>query len=204
MFETIGLFFAAAFELLMAAAMSAVLVGLTWLVTRNRKAPRKSLLLAAALIPILATVHVWLCDAMLPGKSLYGDISEPLPNGCTLNALGKMPDFGRIDCQRSPNGNNGPSEYIGKAAVYGPLVVGQYSHPFGSFDPNPNEPFFLFDTRDGSDTDLATQADLQSKIGHPVDLAEVQFFRSTEPSYLSQQRRNRAIEFDPPIIALQF
>jgi hypothetical protein len=202
MFELIGLVFATGMLFALATVFSFVLASLTWLSVRNRQAPRKRLVLAAALIPILSAVYLWLCTALLPGKSLFGDISQPLPNGYTLEALGKMPDFASLSSAKSPNSYNGLTECIGKLAVYGPLVVGQYSHPFGTFDSKPNEPFFIFDTRNGQHIDLQTVADLENTLGRSVQLTEVQFFRSQESSYLAQQKVIRTIEFGPPIFAL--
>jgi hypothetical protein len=156
----------------------------------------------AAVIPVVSAAYLWLCVALLPGKSLFGDIAEPLPNGYTLKALGKMPDFASIDSPRNPNSYNGLSECIGKLAVYGPLVVGRYSHPFGSFSAKEDEPYFMFDTRDGRNVDVASLAELESDLGHCVQLVEVQFFRSREPAYLRQQRLDLAIEICPPVFAV--
>jgi hypothetical protein len=202
MFELIGLVFATGILFALATVLSFVLAGFTWLSVRNRQAPRKRLVLAAALIPILSAAYLWLCTALLPGKSLFGDISQPLPNGYTLEALGKMPDFASLTSAKSPNSYNGLTECIGKLAVYGPFVVGQYSHPFGTFDPKPNEPFFVFDTRNHQHVDLPTIAELENSLGHTVQLTEVQFFRSQEPAYRMQQKVNRTVEFGPPIFAL--
>ncbi len=202
MFEMIGLLIATGFLFALAALASAILAGLTWLYVRKRRAPRIRLMLAAAVIPIVSAAYFWLCIALLPDESLFGDIDQPLPNGYALKALGKMPDFASIDNPKTPYSYNGLSECIGKLAVSGPLVVGQYSHRFGSFAPGSSEPYFIFDTRDGKNVDVPTLAELQSKLGHPMQLAEVQFFRSQEPSYLRQQRSNRTIEFGPPILAV--
>jgi hypothetical protein len=202
MFELIGLLFATGMLFVLAAVLSSVLAGLTWLSVRHRQAPRKRLVLAAALIPILSAAYLWLCVALLPGKSLFGDISQPLPNGYSLEALSKMPDFASLSNAKSPDSYNGLTECIGKLAVYGPLVAGQYSHPFGTFDPKPNESFFVFDTRNGQHVELTTIADLEKSLGHSVQLTEVQFFRSQEPAYHTQQKINRTIEFGPPILAL--
>jgi hypothetical protein len=55
--------------------------------------------IAAFAIPILSAAYLWMCIAMLPGKSLFGDISQPLPNGYVLTGLGKMPDFSYVQKQ---------------------------------------------------------------------------------------------------------
>jgi hypothetical protein len=201
-FDLIGLVFDIGFLFALAAAASAILTGAVWLFLRRSDRPYKPLIVAAALIPIASAAYFWLCIALLPGESLFGDIDEPLPNGYSIQALGKMPDFASISSPRSPNGYNGLTECIGKLAVYGPFVVGQYSHPFGDFTAKPDEPFFLFDTRSGQNQDLPTLDSLQDRLGHRVQLTEVQYFRSQELSYRRQQRMNREIEFAPPIIAV--
>jgi hypothetical protein len=202
MFELIGLLFATGMLFALAAILSSVLAGLTWLSMRNRQGPRKRLIFAAALLPIFSVAYLWLCVALLPGESLFGDISQPLPNGYTLEALGKMPDFASLSNAKSPNSYNGLSECIGRLAVYGPFVAGQYSHPFGTFDAKPNEPFFIFDTRNGQHLDLPAITDLQNSLGHSVQLTEVQFFRSQEPAYRARRNVNKVVMCGPPIIAL--
>ena len=202
MFELIGLLFAIGMLFALAAVASIVLAALTWLSVRNRQTPRKRLILAAALIPLFSVAYLWLCIALLPGESLFGDISQPLPNGYTLEALRKMPDFASVSNAKSPNSYNGLTECVGKLAVYGPFVAGQYSHPLGTFDAKPNEPFFIFDTRSGQHLDLPAIADLQNNLGHSVQLTEVQFFRSQEPTYRARQNVNKVVMFGPPITAL--
>jgi hypothetical protein len=202
MFELIGLILATGFLFALAAAASATLAGSVWLILRRSARPYKLLMLAAVLIPIASAAYLWLCVALLPGESLFGDIDQPLPNGYAIQALGKMPDFAHISSPKTPYSDNGLTECIGKIAVYGPFVVGQYSHPFGDFTAKPNEPFFLFDTRSGQNQDLPTLDSLQDRLGHRVQLTEVQYFRSQELSYRRQQRMNREIEFAPPIIAV--
>jgi hypothetical protein len=202
MFEIIGLLVGSGIFFVLATAVSAILAILTWLSLRNRQGPRKRFITVAVLIPISSVAYMWLCVALLPGESLFGDIAQPLPNGYVLQALGKMPDFASISNPKLPYSNNGPSECIGRLGVYGPLVVGQYSHPFGSFGSNPNEPFFVLDTDNGHHIDLPTLSDLQRYVGHSVTLSEVQYFRSSEPRYLRRQRINNGIEFGPPLIAV--
>jgi len=201
MFEIIGLLIATGVLLAFASIVSVVLATLTWLLMRKRSGPRKSLITAAILIPILSAAYIWLCVAHLPGKSLFGDISEPLPNGYIVEALGKMPDFASISNPKFPlDGYNGLTEYIGKLAVDGPFVVGQYSHPFGGFEAKPNEPFFMFDTRSGKNIDIPTLNELQNRLGHPIALTEVQYFRS--PLAIARRRKENWIEFGPPVVVL--
>src|ERR1700760_365929 len=128
MFELIGLLFAIGMLFALAAVASIVLAGLRGLSVRNRQTPRNRLILAAALIPLFSVAYLWLCIALLPGESLFGDISQPLPNGYTLEALRKMPAFASVSNAKSPNSYNGLTECVGKLAVCGPFVAGQYSH----------------------------------------------------------------------------
>jgi len=201
MFELIGLLLATAFFFALATVASAILGSLTWLLVRKRPlAPRKRLLAAAVVIPLASAAYIWLCVAILPGESLFGDINEPLPNGYVVKALGKMPDFADISDPTNSWRAAPLSEYVGKIAINGPLVIGQYSHPFGEFKPNPNEPYFIFDTSTGKTTDLPTLSALQKTLGHPVDLAEVQFFRS--PLATRRRRIDNTIELGPPLLAL--
>jgi hypothetical protein len=114
MFEMIGLLIATGFLFALAALASAILAGLTWLYVRKRRAPRIRLMLAAAVIPIVSAAYFWLCIALLPDESLFGDIDQPLPNGYALKALGKMPDFASIDNPKTPYSYNGLSECIAR------------------------------------------------------------------------------------------
>jgi hypothetical protein len=160
------------------------------------------LIVTAILIPILSAVYMWLCVAFLPGESLFGDISEPLPNGYIVEALGKMPDFANIKDPKSPWRYPKLTECVGKIAVDGPLVIGQYSHPCDAFTPKPVEAYFIFDTLSGETTELQTPTALQAKLGHPVSLTEVQFFRS--PLAAARRKTNATVIFVPPFIALMF
>ena len=102
MFELIGLLFATIFLFTIASILAAILAGITWLLVRNTSAPRKRLMFTAAMIPIASAAYLWLYMALLPGESLFGDISQPLPNGYVLEALGKMPDFASISNPNHP------------------------------------------------------------------------------------------------------
>lgn len=201
MFEMIGLLFATGLLFALATMAGLMLALFVWLLVRKRNLPRKSLMAVAFLIPIASAAHLWLCKALLPGQTLFGDISQPLPNGYFLQALGKMPDFASISHAPLPyNADTGLAEGIGTIAVDGPLAVGRYSHPFDSFDPLPNEPYFLFDTRTSRHSDFASRTALEQALGHPVHLEKVELFRSEEPSYILQQRRENFIMFGPPIL----
>jgi len=202
MFELIGLMFATLLLFGLAVTIAAAFAAITWHLTRNGVGHKRLTLLAAS-VPLASAAYLWICVAILPGESPFGDISQPLPNNYTLQALGKMPDYASIIRTSSPvSGDIGLSEWIGEVAVSGALVVGQYSHPFGGFNGNSVEPFFIFDTHNGQHIDLATLADVEAKLNHPVVLTEVQHFRSQEPAYRRQQNLNKLLMFSPPIIVL--
>jgi hypothetical protein len=201
MIDMIGVAIATAFFFALAFVCSAFLAAVTWLlIGKQRQAPRKRLALFALAIPMAAAAYFWLCTLVLPGESLFGDISEPLPNGWVVEALGKMPDFADIKAPQSPLRDPHLTECVGKIAVDGDLVVGQYSHPFGTFSANANEPYFIFDTKHATTIAFPTWIELQNKLGHPITLTEVQFFQS--PLAATHRKVVRAIEFTPPIAAL--
>jgi hypothetical protein len=201
MFEMIGLAIATIVLFTLAGVCSTALAAITWLLIRRKEdAPRKRLILFALAVPILTVVYFWLCTAILPGESLFGDTSEPLPNGWVVEALGKMPDFADIKDLQPPWRDPHITQYIGKIAVDGDLVVGQYSHPYGTFTPNPNEPYFIFDTKHGMTTEFPAWSDLQAKLGHPIALTEIRYFQS--PVATTRRKIVHAIEFTPPIVAL--
>jgi hypothetical protein len=200
--EIIGLFFATAALFTLAVAVSAMLVGITWLCLPKIANRRKQLILAAVLIPLASAAYFWFCLALLPGQSLFADIDQPLPNGYSVPAMGKMPDFASISNTSKPNAATGMTQYIGRIAIDGQFVVGQYSHQFGEFKPTPPEPFFLFDTQLSKNTEFATLNELQSRLGHPITLTEVQYFKS--PLATTRQTIDKAIEFGPPFLAIVF
>jgi hypothetical protein len=201
--EFIGLAIGTLTFLGLAAMVGALTAAVAWFVVRKRQYQRIPLAVIAGTLPIISAAYLWLCVAILPGESLFGDISQPLPNGYSVQALGKMSDFATIN--KGNNVSDGAmmhSEYIGKLAVSGLLVAGQYSHPFGTFEPHPNEGFFIFDTQTGKFTDLKTLDDLEKSLGHPVELASTSLFRSTETTYKRQQAINRVIMFGPPLLSI--
>jgi hypothetical protein len=203
LFELIGLAFATFLLILLAAAAGSVFAAVAWLVVRNRECRRISLVLFAAAIPILSAAYFWLCIAFLPGESLFGDISQPLPNGYSLQALGKIPDFATINKGDSlSSGAVTLTECIGSLAVSGPIVAGRYSHPFGSFEAKSDEGYFLFDTRNGKSTEFRTFRELELNLGQPIRLVSTSLFRSSELSFKRQQRRNRIIMFGPIVAAV--
>jgi hypothetical protein len=201
MFEMIGLVIGSLILLVLAGIVGCVFAGITWAILWNRAKFRILLMLLAVAIPVISAGYLWLCAAMLPGESLFGDIDEPLPNGYSLQALAKMPDFASIkrDDGSWTKDDVYPTQYIGRVGVYGALVVGQYSHPFGSFTADPDEPFFAFDTNSAKNVDYPRQDALEAAIGHKVALSQVNTFQSQEPRSIQRRRRNKIVEDGPPI-----
>jgi len=201
LFELIGLAFATLFLFALAALVGCGFLAVAWLIVRRKEGPKIPLILIAGAIPILSAAYFWLCVAILPGESLFGDISQPLPNGYSLEALGKMPDFATIKYGNSLSNPRGQSECIGSLEVSGPFVAGRYSHPFGTFAPEPTEGYFILDTRSGQFVDFKTIEELEARLGHKVNLVSTTSFRSVEPSYKRHETLNKIIMFTPPITA---
>lgn len=151
---------------------------------------------------MLSAGYLWLCVALLPGETLFNDISQSLPNGYSLEALGKMPDFAYIVRGSSLSDRSvNLTELVGSLAVQGPLVIGQYSHPAVSFYAHANENYFVLDTRTEKFQDYTNFDLLMAKQGHSIELVRTDCFKSQEPSYLKQQASNRRTMFLPPLLA---
>lgn len=203
MFEMIRLLIGTLFLFALAAVVGIVYAAVTFAILWKRPKARKRFMLLGAAVPVVSVAYMWICVAVLPGESLFGDINEPLPNGYSLEALGKMPDFASIkrDDASWSKSDVFPDQCIGRVAVDGNLVVGQYSHPFGSFNADQNEPFFAFDTISAKNIDYTTQAALESALGKPITLVETQYFRSQEQRYVRRMRIERLIEAGPPFMS---
>lgn len=201
MFELIGLVFATLLLFLIALIAGCIFAFVAWLMVRGRRCRRWAMVLIALAIPVLSAGYLWICTAVLPGESLFGDISERLPNGYTFEGLGKMPDFANIVKGEGGGGQTPLPECIGSLQVFGALVVGKYSHPFGQFAPEAEEHYFIFNTQTGQHVDFKTQSALETNLGHPVQLVAGQFFRSSEPSAIRQRRTNNIIIFGPPALS---
>ena len=199
MFEILGLLISFAVCMFLALLASAIVGVIVWLVSKRM---RIAITASAIALPPLCVIYLFICGAVLPNESLFGDISQPLPNGYYLRALGKMPDFAGIG--RGPDSSSPEvplTECVGSLGVYGSIVVGRYSHPCATFDPHPNEAYFMFDTETAAHHDFQTSAALEASIGHPVALREVLLFQSREPAYLHQRHINGFICFGPMALA---
>jgi hypothetical protein len=138
-----------------------VVAALTVLVFWSRWRGAMPLGIGAILLAPSCVIWLYTTVALLPGESLFGDIDQPLPNGYHVTALGKMIDFADIS---SANRADSLSEYVASLQVHGDLVAGQYSHPFGTFTPKPNEGYFVLDTKTGAHKDLPSAAALQAEL----------------------------------------
>jgi hypothetical protein len=179
--EIIGLSFGTTILFAIAIIFGCILASLTWLFLRKRSGQLRLPMLGALVLPPFCVAYFLACIAFLPGKSLFGDISEPLPNGYYLQALGKMPDFAGIAVGSSFDESEiHLSECIGSLTVSGPFVAGRYSHPCDRFDPHANEAYFLFDTRNGKVTEFVSLHDLK---------ASLRYFRTTRSDRPIPQQR---------------
>ncbi|MDP9049952.1 MAG: hypothetical protein M3O31_04400 [Acidobacteriota bacterium] len=201
MFEIIGLAFATLLLFVVAAVVGCVFAGIVWLIVRTRQCHQSKFLLIAGAIPIASAAYLWICVASLPGETLFGDISEKLPNGYSLQGLGKMPDFAEIVTGNSfGNGEEHLPQCVDSLQVIGPLVVGKYSHPPGTFDPAPLEPYFIFNTQTGQHIEFNAKPEVEKLLGRTIQLVPSQSFQSGEESAIRQRRRNKEVMFCPPIL----
>jgi hypothetical protein len=196
-FEVIGVFIAFVVFSVLAATAGLVVALLTGLIFWPRWRRAMPLGIAAIVLAPLCVVWLYAMVIALPYESLFGDIDEALPNGYHLRALGKMPDFASFD-SNSKYGEGMP-EYVGRLQVQGDLVVGQYSHPFGTFTPKPVENYFIFDTKTGLHRDLPSAAALQAELHQPLHLVPTDQFRSSEPASVRQRAFNQVAILGPII-----
>jgi hypothetical protein len=195
--EFIGLFFAGVLFFALSAVIGCVYGGVAWLILGTRKDHRKSRWIAACLPPLFAAYMVGctiLFALLIPGEGdriFFGDVYERLPNGFTLTAMAKMPDYAKINDDSGIRGVGG----VGSLSVDGPFVFGAYSHKDG---------YFAFDTRNGTNLECATIADLDRHAGHPIHLTETFSFRSSNGRRGLLLAVERSIWFGPPLICSVF
>jgi hypothetical protein len=202
MFEIIGLFLGAAVFFGFSAVLGAIFGLAAWVLFRRRSGLFRRVWLAAS-IPPLCAVYMAFCLVVFPGESLFGDISEPLPNGYVLKALGKMPEDGEI---------NGPSirdqpqlaGYIGKVDLEGSTLFGMYSHLFTEqgFDPHPvlRPCCFAFDTRLAATQNFDSMSEMENSARKKLTLVEVQYFQSKELAHIRLVYLQRLIFSLPPCV----
>jgi len=203
MFELIGLLVWALIFFSLSGVLGCLFAFVAWLMLRRRPRSWRKILVAA-LIPPAVAVYMAACVTVLPGYSLFGDIDEPLPNGFTLKALGKMPDRGSIEIEPATRSQPHLAGEIGKVGVYGSDVVGWYSYPFDLQESSAiadDQRYFVLDTQSGRVENFATVAQISARIGEPVSLVETQFFQSQDPSKKRLVLIDQVILFVPPSLA---
>jgi len=208
MFEMIGLLMAAAALLIFSGGLSGVYILITLLLVRGR-ASSKSLALLAGLIPMASVVYIMVCSVafsiVVPGQSgaLFGDISEPLPNGYTLAALGKMPEFARIDPKSDSDRQPQLLGYIRRIQVEGYIVYGEYGSRFteSTWPDAGDHGWFAFDTRSRVVRNFDTLAELNTFAGHQVGLVKAIEFHSHDRYHRHFLQVKRFVLFAPTTIA---
>jgi len=104
----------------------------------------------------------------------FGDIKERLPNGFTLEALGKMPEAGHIQ-------KTGESlvqvAWVGGVQIDGPYVLGKYDYTyFPRSEREVGRDFFIFDTRTATVRDFDSEAALAASAKINVHLTSTAYF----------------------------
>lgn len=209
MFELIGLAFATVFLFCVSGVIGLIYMSLAWLILRRQghKTPRLPLA-AAFFLPIACAVYLclfelgWTIFVPAAHESVFGDISEPLPNGYTLVGLAKMPDYAFIAAPASDNRARTPSD-IGRITVEGPLVYSSISRNFGEPEkPNDERGFYIFDTRTGEGTRFTTIEQMQAAAGHRIGLVPTVQFRTQDRATIRVRLLGRVLLFTPPATLL--
>jgi hypothetical protein len=209
MFEIIGLMFVTLAVFAISGLIGLIYGLLAWMILRKggRRAPKASLVFSFLLPPFCAVYLcvfslVWSISVPAAHESVFGDISEPLPNGYTLVGLAKMPDYAYVGAPDSDNRAGTPSD-IGRIAVEGPLVYASISRSFGEPEkPNDGRGFYVFDTRSGKGTRFDTLDQMQAAAGHKISLAPTMEFKTQDRTTVLVRRAGRILLLVPPIATL--
>jgi hypothetical protein len=204
MFEIIGLLLGAAVFFGLSALLGAIFgFAAGWLFRRRPARSLRALLMAT--VPPICAIYMAICLVLFPGRSLFGDISEPLPHGYILKALGKMPEYGDIE---GPTPRDEPqfAGWIGKVDLDGTTLFGAYSSLFAhpEYDPAPvlKPCCFAFDTRSGKVLNFDSINQMEGFAGRRLTLVEVQYFRSQEPAHIRLMRIENFILLSPPCVLM--
>jgi hypothetical protein len=201
--EFIGLFIAGVLFFAVSAVVGCMYGAVAWLILGPANSRRKFLwAVTAACLPPVFAAYVTACAVvfamLIPGegdRTFFGDLYEPLPNGYFVTAMAKMPDDGCISAD-----NSGSVRcvigWVGSLAVESPFVFGAYSEKEFSH----KEGYFALDTRNGTNLDFATLAELDRHAGHPVHLTETFSYRSSDGKRGRVQAIERSIWFGPPLM----
>jgi hypothetical protein len=200
MFEMIGLLFGAIVFFTFSVVVGAVFGLLAWSLLRNR--PRVWLkALVAALVPPACAVYMAICLVAFPGASLFGDIDEPLPHGYIVKALGKMPDYGRIETSEDGGLQTQLLAWVGSVDVEGDTVYGTYSHNFMD-DGTPSSCCFAFDTANGATKNFETREAMDAYAHKQLNPVELPYFESREHAHVRLMRMEHWILLTPPAITM--
>lgn len=204
MFELIGLAFDTLILFALAVLAGSVFAFMAWLIVRQRACRRWGWVLGARSVPVAAAAYLWLCIALLPGESLFGDFSEKLPNGYVLTGLVKMPDFSYLEKEGEPYWNQPTPSCIERLQVIGPIIVGQYGEQCRTTEPNAQseQKLFIFDTKSGSLRNFDNLPQAENVLGRPAHFVDSQSFKSSETSAVWQRRVNKVAMIAPPVLAV--
>lgn len=206
MFEDIGLLIGIILFFALSLIVGRLFGWVAWRILRSQERHRGLRKIAGSLPPVFA-VYMLACavafSVLVPGEAdrIFGDISEPLPNGYTLKALGKMPTYGMIE-DKSATFRDTVGGWVESLSVDGPFVFGAYSHGDDRLNAGPerNQGYFALDTHSGVNLNFGTIAELNRYAGHSIRLTETFSFRSSDATRIHQLNVERWIWFGPPAV----
>lgn len=210
MFEMIGLVIGLFVLCCLCTMLGLLIAALAWLLFWKRRRPKRLIFIAAS-VPLLSLGYVIACAILfaivVPNQpdQIFGDISEPLPNGYVLTAIGKMADYAYIDTKDPWKTQPKLLGGIHSLEVDDQVVFGAYSHPevgFPDLIAPPDVGYFVFDTRTGQIRNLKSMQELVAAAGHPAHLVDTPSFRSQDPGRVRLRKTEDWIYFFPPFSAL--
>ena len=174
--------------LLVAAAfvVGSTCAGVVGLLLKTHNLPWRKASLIASLFPPSATAYILACAILSSVVSsflgtpdfAFGDINQELPNGYTIEALGKMPECGHI--QKAGNSLTQVA-WVSSLQVHGPNVLGKYDYAY--FPRTPTEAarnYFSLDTRTGGIVNFASEAELENYTKAKVHLTSTPDFKGAQ------------------------
>ena len=174
--------------LLVAAAfvVGSTCAGVVGLLLKTHNLPWRKASLIASLFPPSATAYILACAILSSVVSsflgtpdfAFGDINQELPNGYTIEALGKMPECGHI--QKAGNSLIQVA-WVSSLQVHGPNILGKYDYTY--FPRTPTEAarnYFSLDTRTGDIVNFASETELENYTKAKVHLTPTPDFRGAQ------------------------
>ncbi len=210
MFEMIGLVIGLFVLCCLCTMLGLLIAAVAWLLFWKRRRPKRLIFIAAS-IPLFSLGYVIACAILfaivVPNQpdQIFGDISEPLPNGYVLTAIGKMADYAYIGTEDPWKTQPKLLGGIHSLEVDDQVVFGAYSHPevgFPDLIAPPNVGYFVFDTRTGQIRNLKSMRELVALAGHPMHLVDTPSFRSQDPGRVRLRETENWIYCFPPFSAL--